>query len=397
MSKQEEDTQKPGRFQTGNVVSISLAHFLHDVYSAFLAPLLPMLIEKLGISYSLAGLLRVIQRIPSLFNPFIGLLADRFHARWFIILAPAVTAIGMSLIGLVSNYFVLVILLFITGISVALFHVPAPVMIKKVSGAKTGQGLSFYMVGGEIARSVGPMMVLGAVTVWGLEGTYKLIPFGLGASLLLYFRLKNIKISPEVRQYDRRHGMKQTFLRLLPFFLLIGGFVFFRASMKASLTVFLPTYMVDVKGETNWMGGIALSILELAGAAGTLFFGTASDRIGRKSSLYIVASTTPVIMWLFTQVDGWWSMPLLVLLGFSMFAQGPILLALVQDLNSKRPAYVNGIYMTINFALSSLMILLVGALGDWFGLQLTFEISAFIALASIPLLYFLFRRNYNER
>ena len=35
-------------FQTGQVVSLSICHFIHDVYSSFLAPLLPLLIKKLS-------------------------------------------------------------------------------------------------------------------------------------------------------------------------------------------------------------------------------------------------------------------------------------------------------------------------------------------------------------
>ena len=72
------------KFQTEKIVSISFAHLFHDIYSAFLAPILPLLIAKLGISLSLAGLLDVVRRIPALFNPLIGLVADRICFKYFI-------------------------------------------------------------------------------------------------------------------------------------------------------------------------------------------------------------------------------------------------------------------------------------------------------------------------
>jgi len=37
------------KFQLGDVITISCAHLLHDIYSSFLAPILPLLIEKLSI------------------------------------------------------------------------------------------------------------------------------------------------------------------------------------------------------------------------------------------------------------------------------------------------------------------------------------------------------------
>jgi MFS family permease len=79
-------------FQTGQIVTLSISHFIHDVYSSFLAPLLPLLIEKLSMSLTQAGFLSTIMQVPALLNPYIGSLADRISVRYFIILAPAMTA-----------------------------------------------------------------------------------------------------------------------------------------------------------------------------------------------------------------------------------------------------------------------------------------------------------------
>ena len=168
----------PQKFHTRNVLSVSFAHFIHDVYSSFLAPILPLLIEKLSINYSYAGLLAFSQRVPALFNFILGMHIGRFKIRYFVIFTPGITAVCMSLLGLAPHYIVAVVLLLSMGISGAFFHVPAPVVIKKFSGDRVGRGMSFYMVGGELARTLGPIIILGAVSWWGLEGTYRLIPFG---------------------------------------------------------------------------------------------------------------------------------------------------------------------------------------------------------------------------
>jgi FSR family fosmidomycin resistance protein-like MFS transporter len=111
-------------FQTKKIITISAAHFFHDIYTAFLAPMLPLLIAKFGISLSVAGLLDVIRKIPSLFNPFIGLLADKICMKYLVIFTPGISAISMSLLGASPSLAVLFILLFVTGISSALFHIP---------------------------------------------------------------------------------------------------------------------------------------------------------------------------------------------------------------------------------------------------------------------------------
>ena len=380
-----------GKFESGKVTLISAAHLLHDVYSSFLAPLLPLLIEKLGISYSLAGLLTVIQRIPSLLNPFIGILADRVQLRYLIIFTPLITATTASLMGAAPNYTLLAILIFVMGISAALFHVPAPVMIKKVSGRYTGRGMSFYMFGGEIARTLGPIIILGAVSFWGLEKTYNLIPFAALFTIFLYFKLRKIRISDEFREKTKVLKINTTLKKYRSFLLMLSGFLFFRTIMKSAISAFLPTFLTD-QGETVWYGGIALAVLQLAGAAGTLFAGTISDRIGRKTTLVIASILSPIVFWFFIHAVGEMRFVLLILLGFVLFASGPVLLAGVQDLKSERPAFLNGIFMTINFFFGAIAVMFVGFLGDLKGLLFTFEITAGIAVLSVPFAFLLFRK-----
>ena len=154
-------------FQTGKILALSIGHFIHDVYSSFLSPLLPLLIDKLSLSLTQAGFLSTIMQLPALLNPYIGVLADRISVRYFVVLAPAMTAVPMSLIGIAPSYGVLLLLLFITGISVSIFHVPSPVMISHLSAARKGRGMSFFMTGGELARTIGPLVAVAGVSLLG--------------------------------------------------------------------------------------------------------------------------------------------------------------------------------------------------------------------------------------
>jgi len=375
------------KFQTGNVITISFAHFVHDVYSSFLAPLLPLIIEKFSISLSFASFLTIIQRLPSLFNPVVGYAADKLPIRYLLIVAPAITVICMSLIGVAPHIIVLIVLLLTSGIGVSLFHVPSPVMIKKVSGDRIGKGMSFYMLGGEIARSVGPLYVLAAVSLWGLEGTYKLIPFGLIASALLFFKFRKIPISDAFKNKQKETGALEAVKENLTFFIIIGGIFFFTSLVKGSLTTFLPTFMTD-KGETLWFGGIALSVVQFSGAAGTLFSGSISDRIGRKFTLLIMGFSTPILMMLFIFIsDTILAFPILILIGFIMFATTPVLLAEVNSIKTEHPALINGIFMTISFLVSALSLLVIGSLGDLLGLQTSYIITACVSILAIPFIF----------
>ena len=127
-------------FHGGQVATIAGGHFVHDTFTAFLAPLLPLIQDMLGIGYASAGGLVIFTQLPSLLNPFIGYLADRISVRYFVILAPATTATLMCFVGFAPSYMVLVMLLTMVGVSVAAFHAPAPAMIARTSGNRVGAG-----------------------------------------------------------------------------------------------------------------------------------------------------------------------------------------------------------------------------------------------------------------
>lgn len=369
-------------FQTGNVTLISVAHFLHDAYSTYLPPILPLLIEKFGISLFLSGLLGVIQRIPNLLNPFIGILAERVKVRYFVIFAPAVTTVSMSLIGVAPLYIVVAILLFVCGLSSALFHVPAPVMISKLSGTRNGKGMSFFMFGGELASAVGPLILVAVVEIWGLAGTLKLIPFGLATSAVLWWRLRKISIQQEVYSSALKIDYLAIFRQFRSVFLNLGGIILFNGALRATLILFLPVYLIS-EGENLWFAGISLAVLQVSGAVGTLFSGSVSDRIGRRTTLLIATIASPLLMLMFLNTDGALRIISIVLLGVALMSPQSVMLASILDLDTKHKAFVNSIYMTMSFFVSAVMAMIAGAIADQMGLARTFALFAALSLAAI--------------
>src|SRR5512139_4303067 len=159
-------------FDTAMVILLSVGHGIHDMYLAFLAPLLPLVQAKLGLSNTLAGSLATFLRSSSVAQPFIGYLADRTNARLFVILASGGTAAFMSLIGVAPSYGYTAVLLLLVGMSHASYHAPAPAMIARVSGERVGRGMSFFMTGGELGRALGPLFIVYLVQWVDLERSY---------------------------------------------------------------------------------------------------------------------------------------------------------------------------------------------------------------------------------
>jgi FSR family fosmidomycin resistance protein-like MFS transporter len=374
-----------GSFQTGRVLMMSTCHFIHDVYSSFLSPLLPLLIEKLSMTLTQAGFLSTVMQLPALLNPYVGAMADRISVRYFIILAPAVTAIPMSLIGVAPNYGVLLLLLFVSGISAAVFHVPAPVMVSRLSGAKVGKGMSFYMTGGEFARTVGPMVAVGAVSLLGLEGFFPVMVVGIAASFWLYLRFKDVSITT---QSVKKTRVSDTWLEMRHVLWPLTAILLARGFMHACMATFLPTFL---KAETGnlWIAGFGLTIYEASGVAGVMTSGSISDYLGRRKVLLISLVGAPMSLFVFTWFGGWFRFIALLFAGFTILSTTPVMLALVQENAQKSPAAANGFFMMVSFLARSAIVVLVGFVADHIGLQATYFFSAAMGLAGIPFIFML--------
>ena len=373
-------------FQTGRVLTVAGAHFAHDTYTAFLAPLLPLLQERLGTGYALTGGLAIFAQLPSLLNPFLGYLADRVSLRYFVILAPGITATLLSSLGLASGYFVLVLLLLAAGVSIAAFHAPAPAMIAGLAGNRVGKGMSLFMAAGELGRTLGPVVVIAGVSRFGLAGIWRLAFVGWAMSGLLFFRLHTVSARPAKLDPANVAAIWPRLRRLFGVLLwLVGARVF----LLVSLTTYLPLFASDARGLSLWLSAASLTILEGAGVAGALASGTLSDRLGRNRMLLLLLTLSPLLHLLFVLGPTWAAVPLLLALGLTAISPQPVLLATVQDNFPEHRALANGIYLALGFMMRALGIWVVGTLADRFGLRDAFLWSGLLAFLSVPAVFFL--------
>ncbi|KPL17709.1 MAG: hypothetical protein AMJ93_14725, partial [Anaerolineae bacterium SM23_84] len=357
-----------------------------DTFTGFLPPLLPVLITSLSLSKTEAGLLRVFLQGPSLLQPVIGHLADRVNLRFLGILAPAVTAIVMSLVGIAPDYTALILLLTVAGLSSANFHAILSVAAGRLSGHRLGRGMSFWMFGAELGRALGPIVIVSAIRLLGVARTPWLMVAGWLGSVLLYVRLRDVPFQPSRQQQDlswqlAMRGMGRFMVPLL-------GIIVARAFLFQALTTYLPTFLSE-EGVDLWLAGTSLTVLEAAGTLGALAGGSLSDRLGRRPVLAASLLTSPLVMLLFLATDSWIRFLALLPLGLTAFSIAPTLMALTQESFPQNPSLANGIYMALTFVTGSVMAVVAGALGDLFGLRWTFAASAVVALLGVPFVWFL--------
>ena len=96
-------------------------------------------------------------------------------------------ALGMSFIGLAPTYSLLMICVVFGRFSNAIFHPHAAMMVRATSGGRHGTAMSIFAFAGNIGIAVGPLLSVGVVSLFGLESTFLMIPFGLLAAAAIYY------------------------------------------------------------------------------------------------------------------------------------------------------------------------------------------------------------------
>lgn len=360
---------------------MAVAHFTNDTYSAFLLPLLPRVMDRLGLSIALAATLAMTLSISaSLIQPAMGYVADRFGRRPLVIMGPLLSAVFMSSIGVAPTFAVLMGLLVLGGTGSAMFHPPGASMAARVSeGRGSGVRYSIFSFGGATGYAVGPLAAVSVVALVGMEHMWlAMIPGLLVVGVLV------VLLPPGARAADSAPPPAPgAVLRALRGPLgLVFGISALQALIQRAFLTMEPIIMAQA-GATEAFGALALSAYLAGQAVGTLSGGFLADRFDRRHLLVTLTLLMfPTHVAALTLPAG--SAAALVaafVAGTIGMAMLPGIVVLAQEILPAGTAISSGIVMGMAWAAGSIGVLGTGVLGDYVG-------PKWAALATMPLILF---------
>jgi FSR family fosmidomycin resistance protein-like MFS transporter len=369
-------------FRRSRLAVITWGHFLNDCYGSFFAPILPLLIEKLSLSLTMASGLASIASITSaVFQPIYGVASDRIRGRLFIVLGPLLSTVCMSLIGVAPNAALIGVLLLLAGVGSAAFHPQAVAAAGVVSGGRKGFGISVFIFGGSVGFAVGPLAIIGAVHLWGLERTYYAMIPGLLSVLLLGLYLK---VPSGMASRGRMLSLTAAFKGTQKPMALLFSIAVTREFTRIAVVTFLPIFLA-MQGRSLAAGGITLALFSMAGALGGMVGGSLSDAWGRKT--VILASgllCVPLLHGMFL-TDGLVSLLFLVLAAGTLSGANSVIIALAQELVPSRAGTASSLVMGLGWGVAGVLLIGFGTLAESIGVSRALDIAATLPLLAAGL------------
>jgi MFS transporter, FSR family, fosmidomycin resistance protein len=400
---------------------VSAAHAVIHAIAVLMPLIYPLLQIEYHLSYTQIGLIVAIPNIVG------GLLQIVFGLLSRYILRKVMLGVGNILVG-ISTFF--------TGTIVGYWSLMTWSMMSRIAGApqhpvgssyltdrygrkRHGYALAWHVAGGNIGTLAVPLVAGPLLGLWGWRPVLYLAALPgilVGIAILIIVDEKNLldrRIPSIKREFAPENGTVQTnssnrtranwktglanMLQPLRsrtlLLIMIASIIAAGGRGLGNVTTYVPLYLQNVRHLDSGTISILFTILLIGSVLGPLIGGRLSDLAGRRLLLLMFygASTITTLFFVFVTGPGmaFWLIPIsLLLLGFAVYAESPLLQAYLAD--SAQPEQRDvafGLYFALSFGIGSAWTGILGWMIDHFGFDAAFwTMAGSYVLAGLTLL-----------
>src|SRR5919109_5247858 len=368
------------------IAALSFCHMLNDMMQSLLPAIYPMLKTSLALDFGQIGLVTLaFQVTASLLQPAVGLYTDARPQPFSLVVGMSFTLIGLVLLATASSFAVLLLAASFVGIGSSVFHPESSRVARVASGGRHGLAQSLFQVGGNLGTSAGPLLAAFIVLPRGQSSVAWFSLAALLAIVLLinvghWYKTHGIT---RLKHAARSHPSGTSRARVLLTLAVLLALVFSKYVYLASLTSYYTFYLIDHFHVSVRHAQLQLFVFLASAAAGGMLGGPLGDRLGSKYIIWAsILGVLPFTL-LLPHADLLWTAVLTVPIGLIIASVFPAIVVYAQDLLPGRTGMVAGLFFGLAFGMGSVGAAVLGRLADHVGIDLVYEICAFLPLIGL--------------
>jgi FSR family fosmidomycin resistance protein-like MFS transporter len=360
---------------------LSTGHAATDFAGGALPALLPFLQEKFDLSYTLSAALILASALSSsVIQPLFGLWSDRRGALWLLPTGVALAGIGMAVAADAPSYWLIVLLVCVSGIGTAAYHPEGSKLAAFVSGERRATGMAYFSIGGNVGYALGPVAATALAAWLGLRGELLIaIPcLAVAAALVL--------LTPYLRGFahDGRSARRETGENRVGAMGVLVSMIAFRSLAWFGLITFVPLWDV-AQGHSKSYGGRELALMLFAGGVGTLALGPIADRVGSRTVLIATQAFVGPLVLVYIWAGGVVGTAALALVAACVVGTFGVTMVMSQEYLPRSIGMASGLTIGLSIGLGGVAAVILGAIADSVSLRTALYVVAAAPLAGLLL------------
>ena len=358
-------------------------HFINDIYTGFLNPIMPFIAEQVKISMSAATIILSCSHIfSSLLQPFFGFFADNMRKRGLIFWGLICTSLFISFAPAANNIFWMIVFIMLGSLGSSLFHPQSLGLISKFSKSDVVRNMGIFIAFGTLGYSVGPLFSSAIAQYFGLKNMPWLALLGLLWALLMFNMVP--KFSCENNQKPQIN-FKQALSDILSNRKLniLNIIAMLKSLMTTSCSILLP-FLWKSMGYTKFQIGTALFSFIFLGGIASLLSPKFEHKIGTENVFYFSMITTFPLMLLFMFTYKTFpalSFIIFALMGFVTMFATPVTMNFAQNVLPQYKSIIGGFINGFSWGVVAILMSVIGFIA-----QSTSIVPVLVVISTIPVI-----------
>nr|WP_256445050.1 MFS transporter [Paracoccus sp. J56] len=366
------------------MVAISLCHMINDIMQSMLAAIYPLLREEFSLTYWQIGMMTfAFQVTASLLQPAVGMVTDRNPMPRSLAYGMGATVVGVLLLALAHEYWVLLSGAMLIGVGSAVFHPESSRVARIASGGRYGTAQSLFQLGGNFGQALGPLLAAFIVVPLGRPSVAVFSIAAMMGSAMLW-RIGDWAEGRRKATVARTPGSIPLSRQRVAWAIVVLALLTFTKNIyMASLSSYYTFFLIEKFGVSTQQAQVMLFLFLAGTAAGVILGGLIGDRVGPLRVIWFsilgILPFTLLLPYVGLAATG----VLTVLIGLILASAFPAIVVFAQELVPGRTGMVAGIFFGFAFGMGGIAAAVLGLVADAKGIEFVYQICSYLPLMGL--------------